>query len=70
MNLKPCPACENPDPRLNDGVTDALQWVGCGHYPDCAMIGPQGDTDGSKWDAMPRRFGWRFRRWWRQRRAK
>lgn len=49
-NLKPCPACDSSSVSL--GVSSG--WVMCDN-PNCLLDGPHGDSDGAKWNALPRR---------------
>ena len=48
--LKPCPACGSSRVRLNE----PSRWVTCNNS-DCLLDGPTGDSDGAKWNALPRR---------------
>lgn len=46
--LRECPAC---------GSSASIQcsdWVRCSNE-DCILCGPEGDPDGAKWNALPRR---------------
>ena len=50
LKLKPCPSCESSHVRVNSDSG----WVTCNNS-DCLLDGPTGDSDGAKWNALPRR---------------
>jgi len=52
IELKPCPACGNDG--LLFGQRDWCTYAVCTN-DKCCVHGPLYDTDGSKWNALPRR---------------